>query len=252
MKIKKFQLNNGFVASVLMTPLLALTGCGPRSDCELAEYHLHKYEKNGIVRYMDDEHLKVDGFIWTSDLVYADSKDDKLHKFEKKKDLIKIEDNVDYIASVEAEHEDFLEYRYAYTYLVPVPHYVHVGKTSYTYFTYIPTTHHSWTTDPEHSRLTGEERLCHYVYNGYKVEKNENGKYQLIPSEDVEDLLTIKDDYPYMKEKFYKTIVIGTGEEADYEDGKNDKEDNIVPEEHEDKYEEGKEIDKEKVYQKTK
>ena len=70
----------------------------------------------------------------------------------------------------------------------PIPHTVSNGKTTSTYFTYIPQIRYSWTTNKDRSGLTGETRICHYVYTAYKIEKDEFGKFVLIPSEDVEDL----------------------------------------------------------------
>ena len=87
------------------------------------------------------------------------------------------------------------------------------------FYTYISHTRYSWTSDPNHSRLTGETRLCYHMYVAYKVEQDENGKYVLIPSPDVEDLTTVMDEYPYIK-KTYVKIVTSDGKEASYEDGK--------------------------------
>ena len=39
---------------------------------------------------------------------------------------------------------------------------------------------YSWTSYPNRGNLTGEERMCHYVYYGYKVLKNAEGKYFLM------------------------------------------------------------------------
>ena len=214
MKIRNFKINKAFLTSLFLTPTLMLSGCG-MSECGLNEYHLHKYEKDGIVRYIDSEWLDYDGYSWTDEVVYADINDKDLYKFEKKKDLIKIEDNVDYIINTASSHDDFLEYRYSYS----VPHVMRVGKTNVVYYT----TSYSWTSNPEHHNLTGDVRMCRYVYTGYKVEKNDNDKYVLIPSEsseNVNDIIKNMEEYPYMEEKFYKAIVISTGEEADYEDGK--------------------------------
>lgn len=249
--MKKIKLNKKVLVSVLTGSIVLLTGCVARSDCSLAEYHLHKYEKDDLVRYMDDERLKIDGYIWTKDLVYANLDDKKLYKFEKKKDLLKIDDNIEYVSNIQNSLSgEFVEYRYEYTYLLPIVHHIRTGKTTITYVTYIPVKHHSWTTDSEHSGLTGEERVCRFVYIGYKIEKDEYGNYILIPSVNVDDLLTIKDEYPYIKEEFYKTIDVSTLEYADYEDRAFDKEEHIVPPEEEENYIVGEEIEEAKVYTK--
>ena len=205
-------------ALVLVSPL-ALTGCGKEAECLVEESHAHMYRSNlGYVRYIEDEHLRYDGYDRYDDYIRIDGKED-LYKFIKKKDLLKIEDNLDLILSKQAEDEDYIEYRYKYTYMQPIPHTRKVGKTTTTYYTYIPRTRYSWTSDPNHSRLTGETRLCHHMYVAYKVEKNDKGKYVLIPSDKVEDLTTIMDEYLYIKKDF-TVIVTSDGKEADYEDGK--------------------------------
>ena len=83
-------------------------------------------------------------------------------------------------------------------------------------------TGHSWTTDKNHSSLTGEQRRCHYVYQAYKVEKNEKGKYVLVPSEYVDSLDELNGEYPYIKTTFYKVIDAEYGTDLDYEDGPED------------------------------
>ena len=96
---------------------------------------------------------------------------------------------------------------------MPIPHIIHTGKSTMTFFTYIPITHHSWTTNPEHSRLTGEERLCHYECTAYKVEKDEKGKYVLIPSKPVDgmreaisNIISLKLKENYTKNEIYDYI----------------------------------------------
>lgn len=103
--------------------------------------------------------------------------------------------------------------------MIPIAHIVSNGKTTTTTYTYIPSTGYSWTTDKNHSRLTGEQRKCHYVYKAYKIEKNEKGKYVLIPSSDVDSFDELNGEYPYIKTKFYKVIDAEYGTELDYEDG---------------------------------
>ena len=206
------------LALVLVTPFM-LTGCGKKADCNIDISHAHKYvNEQGFERYLNREHLKYEGYVRYDNYVSIDGQED-LYKFLEKKDLMRIDDNLELITKMQEEQVDYTEYRYKYTYMQPIPHTMKVGKTTTTYFTYIPQTRYSWTSDPNHSRLTGETRLCHYVYVGYKVEKNEKGKYVLVESPAVDDLTTIMDKYPYIKKKFYY-VVTSDGKEVDYEDGK--------------------------------
>ena len=244
MKVKKLQINKSLLLALLATLSIGLTGCGKKSDCEIKGFHLHKYEKEGIIRYLPREELSYQGYNWTDNIVYVNEGEEDLYKFEQKKKLLKIKDNEDYLQSVVDSNHDFIEYRYAYTYLMPIVHTMRSGKSTITYTTLIPMTHYSWTTDPNHSRLTGETRVCHHVYTAYKVEKNEKGKYVLVESPQVDDILTLKNEYPYFKEKFTTIIDLKDRQEVDYEDGQNDDEENIMTDEETENYEEGKEYKK--------
>lgn len=238
MKIKNINLNlrkmvklRGISLALVATTLaVALTGCGKKADCNVAGKHAHLYtDKNGYVRYIDKEYLEYEGFSRSDEYVaYADEEKD-FYKFLDKRNLTKIEDNLDVIKAQQEQNQDYLEYRYSYIFLHPIPHHVRTGKTSYTYFTYIPLTHHSWTRDANHSRLTGEQRLCHYVYTAYKIEKDEHGKYVLIPSDSVDDITTVMDEYPYIICGKYSKVVDIYGVDVDYEDGPSE----LSPEEQE-------------------
>ena len=244
MKIRKFSIKRALLVAMSAGIAFGFTGCGKKSDCEITKYHLHRYEKEGIVRYLPIEDLEYWGYQWTDTIEYEDESEKGLHEFEKKKGLIRIEDNIEYLKEQEECNTDYIEYRYSYIYLMPIPHVVKSGKTTITYFTYMPIIHHSWTSDPEHRRLTGETRVCHHMYVGYRVEKDEKGKLILIESPKVDSIFDIQEDYPYFKEDYTKIVGLSDHEELDYENSEDDDEENIVPEENEDEYEEGKEYKK--------
>ena len=48
--------------------------------------------------------------------------------------------------------------------------------------------------------ITGRRRLCHRVYQAYKVVEDEDGEYELVGSPLVDDIMTVKDEYPYFRE----------------------------------------------------
>jgi len=203
--IKKLNVNKGLFTSLLMIPAITFTGCG-KSDCDLKEYHLHKYEKDGFVRYIDDEHLDNDGYSWTDEVIYINESDKKIYEFERKKDLIKITDNKDNLVDTVSSMDDYIEYEYSYK----VPHHIRTGKVTVTTYS----TSYAWTTDSEHGNLTGDVRLCRYFYTGYKAVLNEKGKYELvegITSESINDIIENCDEYPYMKVNFYDSKVIAEG-----------------------------------------
>lgn len=220
LNLKKFvSLRGVALALALTTSATALTGCGKKAECSINDSHAHLYtNEQGYIRYIDKEYLSYEGYERKDEYINIEGEED-LYKFLNKKNLMRIDDNIDLILSIQESNVDYMEYKYRYTYMQPIPHTMKVGKTTTTYFTYIPSTRYSWTSNPNHSRLTGDERLCHYVYIAYKIEKNEKGKYVLIPSEQVDDIITVMEEYPYITKKFYKTVDI-YGEELDYEDGR--------------------------------
>ena len=229
MKNFKINLNKKTLALFLAATMIpsTLTGCGKKAECNISESHAHSYtNEEGYVRYLNREHLKYEGYLRSDDFINIEGQEE-LYKFLEKKDLIRIDDNLELITNIQEQNIDYMEYRYRYTYMQPIPHTRKVGKVTSTYFTYIPVTRYSWTTNSNRSGLTGETRICHHVYTAYKIEKNEKGKYVLIPSEDVEDLTTVMEEFPFIKEKYTKIVTLD-GKEADYEDGQ---EENLTDEE---------------------
>lgn len=213
------------VAFVLAATTLTvgLSGCGKKAECDIKGSHAHLYtNESGYVRYIDKEYLSYEGYERQDDYVNLSKDEVELCRFEDKKDLLRIDENIEVIEAIQNQNQDYIEYRYAYTYLMPIPHYIRTGKTSTMYFTYIPTTHYSWTSDPNHSRLTGEQRRCHHVYQAYNVVVDENGKYVLVPSEFVDNIFDLNGEYTYIKEDFCKVIDAEHGYDLDYEDGVED------------------------------
>ena len=205
MKIKNIKLNKKFFAGLLMLPVMTFSSCG-KSECDMVEYHLHKYEKGGFVRYIDDEHLEVDDFNWTDELVYVRESDRELYKTEKHEKLMKIDDNVDALIDASNGYNEYLEYEYKKR----IKHTQKIGDTE----TYYYTTVYRWDTDPEHSHLTGNVRLNRYFYKSFNVSLNENGKYDLIDgveSENIEDIIASKDEYPYVKVDIAKAKIVAEG-----------------------------------------
>ena len=213
--VKKFLSLSG----VVLVLVGSLTACGKKADCNVTGNHVHLYKnEKGYVRYIDKEYLSYEGYSRYEEYKYIEGQED-LYKFLDKKDLMRIDDNIDLLLAVQNTNKDYTEYRYKYTYMQPIPHVISNGKTTSVFYTYIAQTRYSWTSDPNHSRLTGETRLCHHVYVAYKIEKDEKGKYVLIPSPQVDDITTVMDEYPYINKKYCKIVTLD-GKEVDYEDGK--------------------------------
>lgn len=191
---------------IVLTSLVINIG---RAKCEVKGYHSHKYinTKNKIVRYIDSEWKNIQGYERKENYVEIDESQKDLMKFEKDNKLAKIEDNLELIQEKINSNKDFIEFRYKYY------HRYRVRKRYHT------STRYTWSENPPVNTETGEERLCHNVYQGYKIEKNEKGKYVLIPSGYVDNLLDIKDEYPYIKENFNIVIDASTGKKVSYENG---------------------------------
>lgn len=217
--LTKFFSVRGIALVLALSSTISLAGCGKKVECDISENHAHKYtNEDGYIRYINEEYLSYEGYSRNEEYITIGD-ETALYDFIDKKNLLRIQDNLDLITTTQENNKDYMEYRYKYIFMQPIPHTMRVGKTTTTYFTYIPSPRYSWTTNPNRSGLTGEERLCHYVYQGYKIEKDEKGKYVLIPSKYVDDLTTIMDEYPYTTKKYY-TVVNVDGKEVDYEDGK--------------------------------
>ena len=170
------------------------------SDCNERSYHLHKYVKDGLVRYFPKEKLNYRGYKWTDEYVFVSRDEEELVNFEQRKGLIKIDDNIDYLNVERESKEDFVEYEYEYTETWTTMNPVTIGKTTTYYPVFHEETREDWTDNPNHSDLTGLARTGHHMYVAYKVERNERGKLTLVESPQVENLMDIKDEYPYIKE----------------------------------------------------
>ena len=94
-------------------------------------------------------------------------------------------------------------------------------------------TGYSWTSDSSKEDLTGEERICHYVYYGYKLTKNDKGDYELEKSEPVDSIAELPENYDYIEEDFYNIVNLYNKDEIiDYEDGPEEEKASIKDEEY--------------------
>lgn len=250
---KEFVERRGIPLVLATTLSIGLAGCGEKAECDVPESHAHLYvSEEGFSRYLEKEYLEYEGYTRCDDYISINKNDAEFLKFLDKKDLLKIDDNIETIQNIESENQDYIEYRYAYTYLMPIPHYHSNGKTSYVTYSYIPTTHYSWTSNPNHSRLTGEQRRCHHVYQACNIVKDEKGKYVVVPSEYVDSISDLNGEYSYISKKFCKVIDAEHGYDLDYEDGATDDPDNVQEDDNQDVQTQDsiQENSEEKVYRK--
>lgn len=176
----------------LSTMVGTLSGCSKKVDCSVEGKHAHLYTNDdGIVRYIDKEYEQYEGFARQDDYVAINDGEEDLYKFYDRKDLISFADNYEQLLKIQEQNKDYIEYRYRYKTRTTVK----VGKTRVP----VTHTHYNWTKDPNHSELTGETRICHYMYQACNVYIDENGKYVIVPSEWVDDISILKDQYEYVK-----------------------------------------------------
>lgn len=214
------------VSLVLVSGLLVggLTGCGKKAECDIRGNHAHLYTNDaGYVRYIDKEYLSYEGYTRSDEYIPIDQSEVDLYKFLDKKDLMKLDDNIDLVHTIQNSNQDYIEYRYKYFWLMPIPHYVSNGKSTSVFFTYIPMPAYSWTSDPNHGMLTGEQRRCHYVYQACKVEKDEEGNYVVLTSSYVDNLDELNGEYPYIHKVFAKVVDAEYGYDLDYEEPEADR-----------------------------
>lgn len=179
-KIKKY-----IISSLIFTNLLTSSGCTKNIDCNIEENHAHYYvsEESGLSRPIDSEKERTKKLNRTEDYVIIDENDEDLLKFINKNNLFYISNNIDAINNIVSSNHDYIEYRYKYLRMQKV------GNSN------VPITSYSWTNNPNRGGCTGETRLCHYVYHGYKIVKNEKGKYELVKSDNVDNIFDLGNDY---------------------------------------------------------
>ncbi len=219
-------------AGLIIFNLVTFTGCAKTVDCDIEDDHAHYYvsQEEDIGRYVVSEKYSISGLDRTDEFIYVTPDEAELLEFMNKKDLYRIDENIDAIKEIEQGNKDFLEYRYKYIYLQPIPIAHPVGKTITISYSYIPVPMYSWTTNTNRN-LTGETRVCHHMYYGYRVYQDEKGKYRMEKSELVDDISELPPEYQYISGDFTKIVNPDTKDELDYEDGtENDKGDEEVQE----------------------
>ena len=197
------------VVSSFLATTMFLSGCGKKAECDVPSRHVHKYTKEvtddiTIEKYLDSEYLRTSGYDWNEEYIEITKDDEALYKATK--GLFVGKDNWDYLYNQMATHHDYLEFYYEYWTDEVRTRTNSEGEIE----TYTERVHHSgWHTNAKDSDNTGETRLYHHRYIGYRVVYN-NGKYKLEQSRAVDDIREIIDDYPYFKEncitKVYETF----------------------------------------------
>lgn len=204
------------IAGLLASISLWMTGCAETIDCNIAELHVHKFESSSSFdTYSSSEKeylftLGGDFFYRTDEYVLIDEEEKELLEFEKKYGLFRISDNKDVIDELISYQDDFILYEYEYT----QKRQVRVGKVV-SFRNEIKT---DLTNDSNRDSLTGNTKIGHYVYWGYKIVRNEKGKLKVVASECVNSLEELSPEYIYIGKEFYKVVDLESFEELNYQD----------------------------------
>ena len=237
-KIKKVEekLNiKNIVISGLLVASLSLSGCASNENCDITEEHAHIYKSTkSFDRYIISEKEHINNFEKTESYMITTEPVKELLKFEQENKLFKIYLNEEKINEIIKTQEPYTEYRYKYSYFLPIPHVRKIGNATTINYTYIPKTGYSWTRETEGYDYTGETRTVKYLYHAYKVAHDENKNPVLIRSKDVENFEDLPGDFTYIKKDFYKVVNGETKKQLDYEEGqieKRQEEEDIIIEE---------------------
>lgn len=200
------------ILAILACPFF-LSGCMD-ADCKIPDYHVHKYigkirrgykcydENHTIINYFNSEYLTPGYEKWVEEerdwpmhypttIEYNWQEEtikitkDELEFYKVKDELFRGDENWDYLFSVMQRCTDYLHFRYKYT----------DGDSDY----------YDWTTDKNHSGNTGEVRVRHFKFYGYRIVKKD-GKYVREQSPLVDDIRDIIDEYPFFSQECYKTV----------------------------------------------
>ena len=190
-------------ALAILTSLI-LSGCSEKSNCEIPSRHIHKYTKNvndtTITTYLDSEDMSAFGYNWNSDYIEI-TKDDEAF-YNTLRYLFDGVENWDYLYNTMSINHDYLTFYYHYTTLETYTETDSKGNSHVRTRTVI---HNGWTDDSNYSHNTGDVRLNHHKYYGYRI-IFADGKYKLERSPLVDDIREIIFDYPYVKEECYDTV----------------------------------------------
>lgn len=201
--MKKLNIKKNFIPIALAGTLTvtSFTGCnisrvGKIVECDIEDEHIHKYvSEEGFETYKEGEYDENNGMFRTEETTVPNENLKTLSDF----DLIKIKDNLNALETATKNDLPYIEYEYKYTYYVPI----RSGKVTIS----SPRTGRKFTTDSEHSRLTGNVRDVEYRYKGYKIGQDKKGNTIIIESDLVTNLTDIMNEYPYFKLSDYKQKV---------------------------------------------
>ena len=186
--------------------LVLFSGCTKNNDCKIDRLHAHRYvDKNtNLSRYIISEKRSESWMGKRDEYVLIDENDKETVKkldFANRKELYKINENLDAIQEMIKDNKYHYEYEYKYYPEVPVTKYVYIDGSSHivTYYEKSKTPVYEWTTDSNHSGLTGKMKLVYPAYQGIKIVSDGNGGYKEESSPVYYDFDSIPEEYEYVR-----------------------------------------------------
>lgn len=198
---------------LLLLSQLLVPGCGKKNKCDVKDNHAHFYiSEEYFDKYIVSEDLTYyDYWTRTNDYVVIDKVTEELIEYENENNLYRISLNKDKLDKITNNLVDHYQYRYEYKKTVPDFTGEDISLKQEKMF--------SWTANPDDKIITGETRIAHFMYIGYKIERDNNGDYQIIRSNPMESIDELLDNgYEYVKDNFYILTDPNTKEPLSYED----------------------------------
>lgn len=154
--------------------------------CQIEELHAHRYTAiGGLERYAISDSTIYELMLKSrKDIKYLSEDDATLINYLDNNDLFIIDENLEKIKKDLEDKKDFTEYEH------DVEKTDKLGKKYKDKY---------WSRD--YLNCNGNARDCYYIYEAYKIENN-----QLIKSNKVDNILDIKDEYPYIKINYYEIV----------------------------------------------
>ena len=196
------------VCAALLTAML--TGCSEDvSNCNNPTKHAHKYsikfnDGSKIEKYIESENLERGNLSWQEDYFLLTNDDEKFLNVINNNGLFVGKENWKYLYNKMKGNHDYLKFYYYYTetrrVLVTKTRYNSDGELeTYTEWENRTETYSGWSTNPNHHHNTGEVKIVHTKYYGYKIVENSDGELDIKQSPYVDDIRYVMKEYPYVK-----------------------------------------------------
>jgi len=191
-------IRNTVLAGLMIANLFTFSGCAKEVPCSIEKPHAHLYvysysydKDNPLTTYIPSEKDTVWGRTRTEQYIFINKEEEELLKFAEKRCLYRIDENRESLENIISNLDDQIEFEYSKKV------YISVGKGV------SRVTKHYWTRDPNEENLTGNTRVCHHIFHVYKIIKNENGKYESIKSDDIDDFSNLPEGYDYIEDPVF-------------------------------------------------